>query len=248
MQPQESDIFGEGSEDIRRSVHDVTAAIISVRALAETLAEHVPTLVAMSRAKNSAKQSQIPPTTLDSLPSIPSAMIKLCEIAREALLAFDNRPGATGNVTEAACGITGTATDWASRPYEPIGCAGASVLVVEDDETLRSVLLQRLQARGVRATSASQGDEALRLLDKTDFDLVLMDLRLPGMSGWETTKRLREKESARGRYTFIVGLTASPMLQDHARAKAVGMDDVLVKPLDESALQWIVERVSGSLT
>ncbi len=80
------------------------------------------------------------------------------------------------------------------------------------------------------------------LLDKTDFDLVLMDLRLPGLSGWEVTARLREKESSRGGHTRIVGLTASPMLQDHARAKAAGMDDVLVKPIDETALQSVLSR------
>lgn len=241
MQPQEFDIFDEDSDEIRRSVHDVTAAIISVRALAETLAEHVPTLVAMSRAKKSAKQSHIPATTLDSLPSIPAAMIKLCEIAREGLLVFDKNPGATENVREAATdGPARTARYPASTPYVQVGCAGAKILVVEDDETVRSVLLQRLQAQGFRVTSASHGEEALRLLDKTDFDLVLMDLRLPGMSGWETTKRLREKESAQGRHTLIVGVTASPMLQDHARAKAAGMDDVLVKPIDELALRSIL--------
>lgn len=242
MQPQEFDIFDEDTDKIRRSVHDVTAAIISVRALAETLAEHVPTLVAMSRAKNAAKQSHIPPTTLDSLPSIPSAMIKLCEIAREALLNFDSQTGGIENVSEAATyGPARTARDSVrSRPYVQVGCAGARILVVEDDETVRSVLLQRLQAQGFRVTSASHGEEALRLLDKTDFDLVLMDLRLPGMSGWETAKRLREKESAQGRHTLIVGVTASPMLQDHARAKAAGMDDVLVKPIDELALRSIL--------
>jgi CheY-like chemotaxis protein len=57
------------------------------------------------------------------------------------------------------------------------------------------------------------------------------------MSGCETTKRLREIESEQGSYTRIIGLTASPLLEDQMLAKGAGMDDVLVKPIDVQVLQ-----------
>jgi CheY-like chemotaxis protein len=104
------------------------------------------------------------------------------------------------------------------------------------------MLTQTLQAQGCRVTGSSDGEEALRLLEDKDFDLVLMDLRIPGMSGWETAERFRQMESARGRYTRIVGLTASPLLEDQQRARAAGMDDVLVKPIDDTALRSVLNR------
>lgn len=247
MQPQESEIYDEDADadEIRHSVHDVAAAIISVRALAETLAEHVPTLVAMSRSKNLAKQAHLPATTLDSLPAIPAEIVKLCEIAREALQAVgqESRPN-QGASTDPARAPIRSATAWTHNSQETSDLKHAEVLLVEDDEKLRYILLQRLQAQGCRVTSSSHGEEALSLIDKTHFDLVLMDLRLPGVSGWETTKRLRERELAQGRHTRIVGLTASPMMQDHVRAKAAGMDEVLVKPIDNLALRSVLKRLT----
>jgi len=245
MEPQKFEIFEDDLDDVRRSVHDVAAAIISARALAETLSEHVPTLVAMSRSKNSATQAHITPTTLDALPLIPSEIIKLCEIARNALQGICGESHPTANLRqESTSGRARSTTNWADRPREPIGFDGVRVLLVDDDEQLRYLLAQTLRGQGCSVTSSSYGEEALRFFDKTEFDLILMDLRLPGVSGWETTKQMREKKSAQGRNTRIVGLTASPMLQDHARAKAAGMDEVLVKPFDEKALRSILKQLA----
>ena len=85
MQLQKLDSSEDSADEARRSIHDIAAAIISVRALAEMLAEHVPTLVAMSHSRHPTRTAQIPPETLDALPSVPAEIVVLCEIAREAL-------------------------------------------------------------------------------------------------------------------------------------------------------------------
>ena len=237
--------FEDDENDFRRSVHDVAANIISIRSLAETLDEHVPLLVAMSRSRFPTKQEHIPPEILDSLPALPAEIIKLCAIAREALQTLGGKPIAKKN---------GNSTLIIDSPLPPDSRSadgdrstdheGARVLLVEDEETIRYVLSQTLQAQGCLVTSSRNGEDALRLFDETDFDLVLMDLRLPGMSGLETTQRLREIESTHKRRTLVIGLTASPLLDDQVRAKAAGMDDVLVNPVDASALRAVLRSLA----
>lgn len=99
MQPQITETVEHDTDEVRRTVHNVAAAIISVRALAETLAEHVPTLVAISRSRNIATQAHIPPETLDAIPAIPGEIVKLCEIAREALQAVGSESRVTNSVS-----------------------------------------------------------------------------------------------------------------------------------------------------
>lgn len=245
MEPRKFEIFEDDIDGVRRSVHDVAAAIISVRALAEALDEHLPILVAMSRSKKSATQAHIPPETLDSLPSIPAEIVKLCQIARTALQQIGNESHvAAESSRDSTRGHARSTTSWAGGSLEPIVFDGARVLLVDDDEQLRYFLAQTLRAQGCWVISSSCGEDALRLYDETEFDLILMDLRLPGLSGWETAKRMREKKSTQGRKTRIVGLTASPMLQDRTRAKAAGMDEVLLKPVDENALRSMLEQIA----
>jgi CheY-like chemotaxis protein len=243
MALQKADPSEDAEDEARRLIHDIAAAIIGARALAETLDEHLPTLVAMSRSRLAANKVLIPPDVLDSLPSIPAEIIDLCTIARASLQAIRYEPAAkevqlksTDAGPRCASGETDPGLDQSDRK-------SARVLLVEDEETLRYTLSQRLRAKGCRVTDAANGSEAVGLFDSMRFDLVLMDLRLPGMSGWETTKRLREIESPRGRCTRMVGLTASPLLEDQTLAVAAGMDEVLVKPVDDVALQAILSSL-----
>jgi CheY-like chemotaxis protein len=244
MQAKKPDTFKQSTEEIRRGVHDVAAAIISVRALAETLAEHLPTLVAISRSRHPAKQMHISPATLDSLPAIPAEIVDLCEFAQGALKVVGNQSGTTeGADATSTRGRPGSATTHQNTRYEQIDRANVRVLLVEDEETARYVISQTLVAHGCGVVAATNGEEALGLFGTMDFDLVLMDLRLPGLSGCETTERLRAIESMKGRSTPIVGLTASPLLEEQMCAKAAGMDEVLIKPIDESELQSIFNRI-----
>jgi CheY-like chemotaxis protein len=241
---QEADPSENAEDEARRLIHDIAAAIITARALAETLDEHLPTLVAMSRSRLAANRTLIPPDVLDSLPSIPAEIVDLCTFARASLQAIRDEPAA--KEVEPKSTNAGPLCD--SGEADPglaqADCKSARVLLVEDEETLRYTLSQKLRAKGCRVTDAANGREAVGLFDSMRFDLVLMDLRMPGMSGWETAKRLREIESPRGRCTRVVGLTASPLREDQAFAIAAGMDEVLVKPVDDLALQAILSSLT----
>jgi CheY-like chemotaxis protein len=238
MQPQKRDLLNDGAEGLRRSVHDVAAAIISVRALAEALAEHLPLLVAISRSKHTASRKLISAQTLDALPAIPGEIIELCEIAGAALQGIGKGAAFADEAQVTAVG--GAPAQEPDSPPTKINGGRLAVLLVEDEETIQYVMSRTLQAQGCTVTTTSDGEGALRLLEEREFDVVLMDLRMPGMSGWETVERIRQRESAEGRHTRIIGLTASPMLVDQQRARAAGMDDVLVKPIDEKALRSVV--------
>jgi len=243
MHLSESDDLEDEEGGARRAIHDIAAAIISVRALAEVLAEHLPTLVAVSRSRLASKEALLPTATLDSLPSIPKEIIDLCTRAQGSLRAFGSKSSAMESVAATSTDrLVHTENQGNGTFDKKVGRKDARVLLVEDDESFQYVLSQRLQAQGYLVTNASDGEEALTLLDQMDFDLVLMDLRLRGMSGCETTKRLRARESAQGCHTCIVGLTASPLLEDQVLAKAAGMDDVLTKPINDVALRLLLSQ------
>jgi PAS domain S-box-containing protein len=106
------------------------------------------------------------------------------------------------------------------------------VLVVEDSEVNRELAVRQLEALGVEAVTAASGEEALLELDRGRFDAVLMDLRMPGMDGLETTRaiRAREREVGSGNVP-IVAVTANAMEVDREASLAAGMDGFASKPL-----------------
>ena len=111
-----------------------------------------------------------------------------------------------------------------------------SVLVVEDNELNRTYMLHQLESFGYRTTVAVNGYEALALLATEPFDLVLMDCQMPGLDGYETSKRLRRRESE-GQHIPIVAVTADVMDGDRERCLAAGMDDYLTKPFQACDLE-----------
>lgn len=114
-------------------------------------------------------------------------------------------------------------------PGEVRGLTGLRVLVVDDVELNRELTRELLSREGVLTTLAVSGEEALNLLKREPFDAVLMDIGMPGMSGYEATKRIREM----GQNGLpIIAMTAHAREEDRQRSQEAGMDDHLVKPLD----------------
>jgi CheY-like chemotaxis protein len=116
------------------------------------------------------------------------------------------------------------------------------VLVVEDHPANQYVAKSLLESLDCTVTVAGTGAEALELLGQQAFDLVLMDCQLPGMDGYETTRRLR---ALLQRYIPIVAITANAMVDDKQRCLDAGMDDFLPKPFTKSTLsdllcKWLV--------
>ncbi|NOK42806.1 hybrid sensor histidine kinase/response regulator [Burkholderia thailandensis] len=110
-------------------------------------------------------------------------------------------------------------------------------LVVDDQEMNRIVLRYQLDALGHRARLVASGDEALRALVRSAFDVVLTDCRMPGMDGVALTAAIRAHPDARVRATPIVGVTALVSDAEHARCVAAGMTSCIGKPTTLDALE-----------
>ncbi len=117
------------------------------------------------------------------------------------------------------------------------------VLVVEDNAINQRVITKTLEHFQVQAVIASDGEEALAKLIHEPIDLVLMDLNMPGMDGFEAARRIRAVE--RWRFLPIVALTARVFESDRARCLEAGMNDFLAKPLRVEVLEAVIDRWIG---
>jgi CheY-like chemotaxis protein/anti-sigma regulatory factor (Ser/Thr protein kinase) len=118
---------------------------------------------------------------------------------------------------------------------------GARVLLVEDNPINALLARTLLQREGARVDRAASGQEALAAVTAATYDLILMDLRMPDLSGVEAARELR----GRGVATPIVALTADAFEDDRRACLAAGMNDFLVKPLTETALRTVLARWVG---
>lgn len=108
------------------------------------------------------------------------------------------------------------------------------ILLVEDNELNRDMLSRRLARRGYDITLAFDGEDALAAVVRDAPDLVLMDMGLPVVDGWEATRRLRA--DPRIAHTPVIALTAHAMEEDRLRALEAGCDDFDSKPVDMDRL------------
>ena len=104
------------------------------------------------------------------------------------------------------------------------------ILLVEDDELNRDMLSRRLELEGFQVFQAENGLEGLRLAESEAPALILMDMSLPDLDGWETTRRLKLCESTRS--IPVIALTAHAMVGDREAAIRAGCDDFESKPID----------------
>ncbi|MES1243653.1 MAG: response regulator [Acidobacteriota bacterium] len=114
------------------------------------------------------------------------------------------------------------------------------VLVVDDVAHGREIFAEYLEFRGFRVATAEDGIEAMDKAFELRPDVILMDLSLPGIDGWEATRRLKQDE--RTRAIPIIALTAHALASAHDRAKDVGCDAVVTKPCIPKDLEAEVRR------
>lgn len=126
----------------------------------------------------------------------------------------------------------------ASAPAKltPINC---TVLVVEDNLLNQEIMMSLLESMEVKALCVGSGPEAIVAIQQQVFDLVLMDIQLPGMDGVEATARIREL--AVGKHLPIVAVTANALPGDKETYLAAGMDDYLSKPIEPTQLHQVLE-------
>jgi CheY-like chemotaxis protein len=118
----------------------------------------------------------------------------------------------------------------------------AKILLVEDDEVNRDMLSRRLERRGYQVLLAVDGEQAIAMAGAQAPDLILMDLSLPVIDGWEATRRL--KAAAETRAIPIIALTAHAMVSDRENSMAAGCDDYDTKPVE---LPRLIEKINKFL-
>jgi len=115
------------------------------------------------------------------------------------------------------------------------------VLVVEDNRINQIVARRLIERYGGEVVVASDGREAVTAMEARQFDVVFMDIQMPGMDGLEVTRAVRAKEKGTAHHQYIVAMTAHAMAADHERCLAAGMDDYLSKPVQPPKLKAILE-------
>lgn len=116
------------------------------------------------------------------------------------------------------------------------------ILLVEDNEMNRDMLTRRLERKGYQVVAAHDGGQGHDLAHSESPDLILMDMSLPVMNGWEVTRLLKSQEATRR--IPIIALTAHALATDRAKAIEAGCDDYDTKPVDFGRLQ---EKISNLL-
>jgi two-component system cell cycle response regulator DivK len=119
----------------------------------------------------------------------------------------------------------------------------SKILLVEDNEMNRDMLSRRLQRKGLEVVMAVNGQEGVQMATSESPDLVLMDLSLPVMDGWEAIRRIKEDPNTAN--LTVIALTAHAMAGDEARAREAGCDDYDTKPVNFKRLMGKIEVFLG---
>ena len=137
-----------------------------------------------------------------------------------------------------------------ARPADPaqpaVPLRPLRILLAEDNPVNQRVALHILQKAGHSAVAVGNGREALAALKREDFDLVLMDVQMPEMDGFEATCAIREEEAQTGRHVPIVAMTAHAIKGDRERCLEAGMDDYVSKPVQKTELFRAIQAVTAA--
>ncbi|HTY11393.1 MAG TPA: response regulator [Bacteroidota bacterium] len=117
----------------------------------------------------------------------------------------------------------------------------AKLLVVEDNEINRDMMVRRLQRRGYTLVTAVDGQQGIDMARSEKPDLILMDMSLPVLDGWEATRQIKKDESLK--HIPVVGLTAHAMVGDRDQALQAGCDDYATKPVEFEKLIELINRL-----
>jgi len=116
------------------------------------------------------------------------------------------------------------------------------ILVVDDEEALRTVLSSELESEGYLVQAAADGESAMKILGDQEFNLVLLDIKMPNVDGFEVLKFVKQKHPL----TKVIMLTGFADLKNAIESKKLGAEDFVSKPYDLVDLLTTVERVLGT--
>jgi CheY-like chemotaxis protein len=160
--------------------------------------------------------------------------VRRSRLRDEILLVLDATATATGSEPERAFSGPLAETTQARRRL--------SVLLADDIPVNQLVAQRLLEKRGCDVDIAADGEEAVDMHGRSDYEVIFMDCQMPLLDGYEATAEIRRREGS-GRHTPIVAMTANTMKGDRERCLAAGMDDYLAKPLEPALLDEMLSRM-----
>ncbi|HTR96763.1 MAG TPA: response regulator [Candidatus Acidoferrales bacterium] len=156
------------------------------------------------------------------------------------------RGGVLLRAVEDALGLSSQTRVVRERSTEEVELrADLRVLLVEDNAVNRKVALRLLEERGLHPDVAVNGHEAVAAWEQAPYDVVLMDIQMPEMDGYEATLEIRQRERRCDRRTVIIAMTANAMAGDRERCVAAGMDDYITKPVRAERLYQALASWTG---
>ena len=190
-------------------------------------------------------------SNLASCPILMLSSMDLIEGAHREIIhrtsAYIVKPVSRANLIRAIQQALGSAPG----PPEPVSAPPAAlparqlrILIAEDNRVNQKVITSLLQKDGHVVQIVPNGRAAVEEASKNQFDLVLMDIQMPVMNGYDATRAIRRNEQGSGLHTPIVALTAHAMKSDRDQCLEAGMDDYLSKPIQPNTLRAVVQRFS----
>jgi CheY-like chemotaxis protein len=161
------------------------------------------------------------------------------EVGRGSQFHFTASFGPASKAPSAPSSIASPAPELTAGPFE--------ILLAEDNPVNQHVAVRILERHGHKVSVAWNGREALEALVRQRFDVVLMDVQMPEMNGWEATAAIREKEKSTGEHLPIIALTAGAMDGDREKSLATGMDAYVAKPFRAETLLAVLAAHAGRL-
>ncbi len=155
------------------------------------------------------------------------------------------KPVSAQRLHDALIGQLGTpAAGESTSGIRSAGLERLHVLVVDDNEANLRLLCTLIEDLGIPVQGVANGLAAIAALRNSHYDLVFMDIQMPGMDGVETTRRIRELGSAHAR-TPVIAVTAHALASERQQLLGAGLDDYLTKPIGEQQLCYVLERWAG---
>jgi signal transduction histidine kinase/DNA-binding response OmpR family regulator len=165
--------------------------------------------------------------------------------------AYLTKPVSQADLFEAISRVLGASPSKPDSP-EPIRrqtlpkATTLHVLLAEDNAVNQKIACRFLEKEGHHVTLACDGRQALAAIDRENFDVVLMDVQMPEMDGFEATAAIRAQERGSGKHLPIIAMTAHAMAGDRERCLAAGMDNYIAKPISARELVELLEEFSGA--
>jgi CheY-like chemotaxis protein len=166
--------------------------------------------------------------------------VKMAELQRVIASAL----GQEGSGSNPGLSRNGTKKHITPPAAIPAKTRSLRILLAEDNAVNQRVAVRLLQGYGHTVTVSNHGGEAVAAMNRDHYDLVLMDVQMPVMDGFEATRLIREKEAETGLHTPIVAMTAHAMKGDRERCLAAGLDEYLSKPVQRDELLRILNWVA----